>query len=372
MEAGLGRGGIAPGLGRGMPPGVGRPPPWTPNGLLPGPRAGGRPPGRGAAPGLGAPPAGAGAAAGPGRGPGPAPGVGAPPAGGSRRTVSRCRAACAALTAASWSALSAAARTSAAATSMSWALAGLTTGACGRGGPGTGPRRSPVGFSAAGRSPTTGRLGGIGRAAGLPPGLRTGLPTVAGWAGAAAEDAAGAAADDGADGAADVSMAARSRRATGASTVLDADFTYSPSSCSFASTALLSTPSSFASSCTRALPATALLTPRLGRQSRANLTRPLEAWSLRRLHRVLMPVVLPCESGRELGAPTIGKPGPASRAQTASASAPVSITPAIRSARPKARRRSAKARQAGSKCRCAPRPGRLRAGSGTTLKRSAP
>ena len=53
--------------------------------------------------------------------------------------------------------------------------------------------------------------------------------------------------------------ASRSRRATGASTVEDADFTNSPCSLSFARTSLLVTPSSFASSCTRALPATALL-----------------------------------------------------------------------------------------------------------------
>ena len=53
--------------------------------------------------------------------------------------------------------------------------------------------------------------------------------------------------------------ASRNLRATGASTVEDADFTNSPSSLSFARTSLLVTPSSFASSCTRALPATALL-----------------------------------------------------------------------------------------------------------------
>src|SRR5690606_11612012 len=53
--------------------------------------------------------------------------------------------------------------------------------------------------------------------------------------------------------------ASRNRRATGASTVDDADFTNSPCSFSLASTSLLVTPSSFASSCTRALPATALL-----------------------------------------------------------------------------------------------------------------
>ncbi len=54
----------------------------------------------------------------------------------------------------------------------------------------------------------------------------------------------------------------RSRRATGASTVDDADLTNSPCSLSRASSSLLVTPSSFANSCTRALPATALLTER--------------------------------------------------------------------------------------------------------------
>jgi hypothetical protein len=54
----------------------------------------------------------------------------------------------------------------------------------------------------------------------------------------------------------------RNLRATGASTVEDADFTNSPRSLSLASTSLLVTPSSLASSCTRALPATTLLTER--------------------------------------------------------------------------------------------------------------
>jgi len=57
----------------------------------------------------------------------------------------------------------------------------------------------------------------------------------------------------------------RSLRATGASTVEDADFTNSPMSFSLASTVLLSTPSSRASSCTRGLPATSLPVPEIGR-----------------------------------------------------------------------------------------------------------
>jgi hypothetical protein len=159
------------------------------------------------------------------------------------------------LTAASCSAFSAEARASAAATSMSWALAGFATG------PGVGP----------------GRAGGFGRAIEPGPGLGA-----AGDAGALGAPAAGAAgrrggwgravvgvlgalgAAAGAAGAAPpwASRAPRSRRATGASTVLDADLTNSPISLSLARTVLLSTPSSFASSCTRALPGTALLTSR--------------------------------------------------------------------------------------------------------------
>lgn len=54
----------------------------------------------------------------------------------------------------------------------------------------------------------------------------------------------------------------RRRRATGASTVDDADLTNSPCSFSRARSSLLVTPSSLANSCTRALPATALLTGR--------------------------------------------------------------------------------------------------------------
>ncbi len=56
--------------------------------------------------------------------------------------------------------------------------------------------------------------------------------------------------------------ASRSLRTTGASMVEDGDLTNSPRSWSFAMISLLVLPSSFASSCTRALPATALLTVR--------------------------------------------------------------------------------------------------------------
>jgi hypothetical protein len=69
--------------------------------------------------------------------------------------------------------------------------------------------------------------------------------------------------------AASAGNASRSLRATGASTVEDGDFTNSPMSLSLSSTCLLVTPSSFASSCTRALPATALPAPGGRRHTRS-------------------------------------------------------------------------------------------------------
>src|SRR5690349_6827714 len=143
---------------------------------------------------------------------------------------------------------------------MSWALAGLATGpdaGPGRPAGGLGRANEPgdgagdVGALGAPAAGAAGRRGGCGRA------LVGGAGRTAAGAGAPDADGAGAAA-----GAEPASRAPRSRRATGASTVLDADLTNSPISLSLARTVLLSTPSSLASSCTRALPATALLTPR--------------------------------------------------------------------------------------------------------------
>ncbi len=76
--------------------------------------------------------------------------------------------------------------------------------------------------------------------------------------GAAGADALGA---EGVAGAAGVTgpSASFNLRTTGGSTVDDADFTNSPKSFNLARTVLLSTPSSLASSCTRAFPATVLL-----------------------------------------------------------------------------------------------------------------
>jgi hypothetical protein len=256
-------------FGRGIADGVGRPPPPdTPNGLLPGPRDGGR--GEPAGPGRPVPaPPGAGrpAAGEPGRGgtePGPGPGGRgrlAPSAGGccARRSASRVRAAWAARTAASCSAFRAEARASAAATSMSCALAGLLTG------PGVGPGR-PAGGLGRAIAPGDGAAGDDGALVGVPAtgaaGRRGGVGRAAVGALGAVAGAVGAAAAAGAALPFDASRAPRSRRATGASTVLEADLTNSPISLSVASTVLLSTPSSLASSCTRALPGTALLTSR--------------------------------------------------------------------------------------------------------------
>jgi hypothetical protein len=91
-------------------------------------------------------------------------------------------------------------------------------------------------------SSTTGAAGGIGAAG------STGTLVAAGAGAAflAAGFSAGFASGN----------ASRNRRATGASTVLEALFTYSPISVSFASASLLVIPSSLASADTRVLPGT--------------------------------------------------------------------------------------------------------------------
>jgi hypothetical protein len=82
--------------------------------------------------------------------------------------------------------------------------------------------------------------------------------------------------------------ASRSRRATGASTVDDADLTNSPCSLSRASTSLLVTPSSFANSCTRALPATTSPSLEATAVGRPRLGFSYDALSSPGLHGVLM------------------------------------------------------------------------------------
>ena len=175
-------------------------------------------------------------------------------------------------------------------------------GAPGRGppGPGRGPCGRGIGRSTGcadenGLLPTRGvraaGLGAPGAGPGLGPGVApgAGVGAAGGAAGGGAAAARGAAAgSSGAAGAAGLGAAgftgafgaaalagepltsaltfsaagfappndSRSRRATGASTVEDADLTNSPCSLRRARTCLLVTPSSLANSCTRALPAT--------------------------------------------------------------------------------------------------------------------
>ena len=166
-------------------------------------------------------------------------------------------------------------------------------GAPGRGACGRGIGRSTGCAEENGLLPTRGvraaGLGALGAGPGLGPGVAPGVGA-GGAAGATGADAtAGGAAAGGSSGAAGLATGAfsgaalvaaalagepfpsdltfsaagfappndsRSRRATGASTVEDADLTNSPCSLSRASTSLLVTPSSLANSCTRALPAT--------------------------------------------------------------------------------------------------------------------
>ncbi len=117
--------------------------------------------------------------------------------------------------------------------------AGAGLGAAGFGAPGFGRAVSAAGAG----------LAGVGRGPGRgAPGFGAGV----GAAFAAASPS-------------DLPNDSRSRRATGGSTVDDADLTNSPCSFRRASSSLLVTPSSFANSCTRALPATALLTDEVER-----------------------------------------------------------------------------------------------------------
>jgi hypothetical protein len=147
--------------------------------------------------GLGAP------GTGPGRGPGVAPGVGAGRAGAAGGAAGA---------GAAGGGVAATAGAGAGAGAGSTGAAGL--GACGRSG--------------------TGRVGAAGLAGEPLPSLLT-FCAAAGFA---------------------PPNDSRNLRATGASTVEDADLTNSPCSLSRASTSLLVTPSSLANSCTRALPAT--------------------------------------------------------------------------------------------------------------------
>jgi hypothetical protein len=206
--------------------------------------------GRGA-PGLGPPLCGwAGRGPGVGAGPGRAPGVGAGPG----------RAAGAA---------------GAALAAGAWGAAGEAGGAAGAGAAGAGAAGGALCATGAGAA-GLGALG-LGPGTGEPePPLPAGRPLAAAGLGAVALSEDVLPPSD-----------SRRRRATGASTVDDADLTNSPCSFSFASKSLLVTPSSLANSCTRALPATTSPVWRRQRWLAPRLGFSYDAWSSG-LHGVLM------------------------------------------------------------------------------------
>ncbi len=207
---------------------------------------------------------------------------------------------------------------------------GIAAGEPGRGGmPGTGPGAA-AGRGAAGRGgmpgvPSAGEVKGLlpGRGPGagrdgIPPGaagagaLGAGAAEAAGAAGVTGACAAGptAGADAGADGAARAGAAgaagnaSRTLRATGASMVEEALLTNSPLSFNQDRRDLLSSPSSFASSWTRALPGTVLL-----RGPGPSLAVGTTAWACSSVadHRVLMVGLPQLSGGRCAGAPSPGR-----------------------------------------------------------------
>lgn len=133
--------------------------------------------------------------------------------------------------------------------------------------------------------------------------------------------------------------------------------TNSPCSLSRARISLLVTPSSFANSCTRALPATtspSLEATAVGRASGLATTHGHRGFTVCSCSS--LPVLLPGSSS----------------AVTCSTAADVSGEPVMRNARPKARRRIAARRQCWSGCSQAPRPGRLPAVSTVTANSPFP
>jgi hypothetical protein len=241
-------------------------------------------------------------------------------------------------------------------------------------GPGVGVALAGGAALAAGRSTcgADGRGAGVGvGAAGL---IGSAGATSTGGAGVGADSAAGTAFAGGflagADflaafcGASDCGNASRSRRATGGSTVEDALLTNSPSSLSLARTTLLGTPSSLASSCTRALPATGLLVSRPAGHRSTSLASWTACSSLT-LHCRLIRIDLPCRWDEHtrvgMSANYRGSLDP----RTYSVSTDGSGGRATRTARANARRRSARSTHAMSRCTQAPRPGIRRRGSGT-------
>jgi hypothetical protein len=240
-------------------------------------------------------------------------------------------------------------------------------GAAGRG-PGVGPGRVGLGAGAAAAAGGCSAAGAGALAAGSGAAGGAGAGAGSGAAGFGAGLAAGALA------AAFVAAAplpdafsgaglpppndSRSRRATGASTVDDADLTNSPCSPSRARTSLLVTPSSLANSCTRALPATTSpvyeATAVVGRASGLAMTHGHRDFTVCSCS--LLPVLLAGWSAHP----------EAFKDSMCSTNADVSGAPAMRSARTKARRRIASVAHCGTGCSHAPRPGRVPAGSTVT------
>ena len=215
------------------------------------------------------------------------------------------------------------------------AAGAVAAGAAGAGAAGGGCRRSGGGCGCGCRRLGCGRRGGAAATEPASTGALAGAPLPAALAGAGFSAA----------GALPPPNDSRSRRATGASTVDDADLTNSPCSLRRARTSLLVTPSSLANSCTRALPATTSPTQEatavVGRASGLATTHG---------HRRNF-TVCSCSS-----LPVLLRPGADERYST---TADVSGEPVMRNARAKARRRIAACRHRSSGCNQAPRPGRL-------------
>jgi hypothetical protein len=239
--------------------------------------------------------------------------------------------------------------------------AGLGTPGTGPGlGPGVAPGAGPgrVGAGAAGGA----AAGGAAAAAGVAAGASTGAAGFGAGACSGAALVAAALAGEPLPSALTFSAAgfappkdSRSRRATGASTVEDADLTNSPCSLSRARTSLLVTPSSLANSCTRALPATTSPSLEASAVVGAAPRVSYDAWSSG-LHGVLM-FFATC---------SLGRGDRCSDCSKCSNTAVMSGEPVIRNARANARRRIAASRQAWSGCSQAPRPGSFLAGSTVT------
>ncbi len=186
---------------------------------------------------------------------------------------------------------------------------------------------------------------------------------------------------DGAAGAAGAAgNASRSLRTTGASMVDEALLTNSPNSLSLEMISLLDLPSSFASSCTRALPATALLTVRPGGKT----ARPRVSCtgSLLGLHGVLTtgrPAFGVFWWIRSCSGPPAAASAPDSAAcppdwfgtRKARTSVLSNATDGTRRARPNARRRSARSRHPTRGCNHAPLPGRRCRRSGISIPSTA-